>query len=158
MINRKIRNAKACTLDGHTFKSRLECACYSLLKQSGLEFTYEGEKFTLWKGIKLVKTLLFTPERKKESEKKRKLHLQRGTLKDMTYTPDFIVTKGNVTIYFDVKGIPNDVYPIKKKMFLKYLEEHEEKAVFFEPHNVGQMVEAIAYIKDLDYGDNKGES
>ena len=62
-----------------------------------------------------------------------------------------MVTKGNYKIYFDVKGKENDTYPIKKIMFLITLEERNDgvRYIFFEPHNVRQMLQAIEIIKGL---------
>ena len=79
------------------------------------------------------------------------LELQTRTLLNITYTPDFVINKNNYKIYFDVKGKENDVYPIKKKMFLKTLEERNDgiNYLFFEPHNIRQMLQAIEIIKKL---------
>ena len=71
----------------------------------------------------------------------------------MSYTPDFKVEFKNYVIYFDVKGHVNDVYPLKKKIFIQYLNntppDKKKKYMFFEPHTVKQMVQSIELIKNL---------
>jgi hypothetical protein len=72
----------------------------------------------------------------------------------MTYTPDFYLEFKGYKIWFDTKGQPNETYPLKKKLFLKLLEERsiitKEKILFFEPHNQRQILEAIQIIKNLE--------
>ena len=91
------------------------------------------------------------PKKIKAGKYDRNLELQTRTLLNITYTPDFVINKNNYKIYFDVKGKENDVYPIKKKMFLKTLEERNDGIdyLFFEPHNIRQMLQAIEIIKKL---------
>ncbi len=149
--NKKIKGATLAEYKGIKFKSILECSCYKKLENSGFDFSYESEKITLWDGIKLQNTKVYAPKKIKAGKYNKFLELQTRALLNTTYTPDFIVTKGNYKIYFDVKGKENDIYPIKKKMFLKTLEERNDgiNYIFFEPHNVRQMLQAIEIIKGL---------
>lgn len=149
--NKKIKGATLAEYNGIKFKSILECSCYKKLENSGFDFSYESEKITLWDGIKLQNTKVYAPKKIKAGKYNKFLELQTRALLNTTYTPDFIVTKDNYKIYFDVKGKENDIYPIKKKMFLKTLEERNDgiNYIFFEPHNVRQMLQAIEIIKGL---------
>lgn len=151
--NKKIRGASQVTFDGITFKSKLELSCYKKLKESGLKFAYEPEKFILWNGFKPTFPI-YAPKKLGNGKYGRLLELKSRSLLDITYTPDFIVYKDDYIIYFDVKGKENDTYPIKKKMFLYLLQNDSilddgRKFMFFEPHSVYQMVEAINKIKTL---------
>lgn len=150
-INKKIRGARTIEYKDVKFKSLLECSCYKKLESSGLDFSYESEKITLWKGIKPQNISIYSPKKIKLGKYGRDLELQSRALLDITYTPDFVVTKNNYKIYFDVKGKENDTYPIKKKMFLKILEERNDgkQYLFFEPHNIRQMLQAINIITKL---------
>lgn len=150
-MNRKIKGATSTIYDNISFKSVLECSCYKKLKDSGFEFYYESDRIVLWEGMKLNNTLLYTPKKIKEGKYGKELLLQTRALLNITYTPDFKVIKDDYVIYFDVKGKENDTYPIKKKMFLKYLEQQngDKKYMFFEPHNVRQMLQAIEIINKL---------
>ena len=149
--NKKIKGATSIEYNGIKFKSILECSCYKKLEAAKFDFSYESEKITLWEGVKLQNTLVYSPRKIKAGKYGKVLELQTRALLSTTYTPDFVVTKGNYKIYFDVKGKENDTYPIKKKMFLKNLEERDDgiQYLFFEPHNVRQMLQAIEIIKEL---------
>lgn len=151
MENKKIKNASQSTYKDIIFKSRLEVSCYKLLEKTNLSFTYEGEKISLWEGIKLRDTIVYCPNKKSRGNYGRELVKQTRALLDITYTPDFKIIKGNRVIYIDVKGMTNDTYPIKKKMFLKYLEEKNDNNTyyFFEPHSVRQIKETIDFIEKL---------
>lgn len=149
--NKKIIGATSTEYKGIKFKSILECSCYKKLEAANLDFSYESEKITLWEGFKPNTISIYAPKKLKAGKYNKQLELQNRTLLNITYTPDFIVKKGNYKIYFDVKGKENDVYPIKKKMFLKKLEQQRgtTKYIFFEPHSVRQMLQAIEIIKKL---------
>lgn len=149
--NKKIRGATSIRYSDITFKSCLECSCYKKLELSGLDFAYESEKVILWEGTKLNKVLFYSPKKIKLGKYNKILELQKRALLNITYTPDFVVTKNNYKIYFDVKGKENETYPIKKKMFLKILENRNDgiRYLFFEPHTVKQMLQAIEIIKNL---------
>ena len=151
MENKKIKGAKISEYNNIKFKSSLECSCYKKLELSGLEFSYESERIVLWKGVKPQSVKIYSPKKIKAGKYDRNLELQTRTLLNITYTPDFVINKNNYKIYFDVKGKENDVYPIKKKMFLKTLEERNDgiNYLFFEPHNIRQMLQAIEIIKKL---------
>lgn len=151
MENKKIKGAVVTTYNGIKFKSKLEESCYKKLEAAGLNFSHESEKITLWEGVKLQNTLVYAPKKIRIGKYGSTLELQTRALLNTTYTPDFIVNKGNYKIYFDVKGKENDTYPIKKKMFLKVLEERNDglNYLFFEPHNVRQMLQAIDIINKL---------
>lgn len=149
--NKKIRGATSIEYNDIKFKSVLECSCYKKLETAGFDFSYETERIPLWEGTKLQNVLIYAPKKIRAGKYGKFLELQTRALLDITYTPDFIVTKGNYKIYFDVKGKENDTYPIKKKMFLKNLEERNDgvQYMFFEPHSVKQMLQAIEIIKEL---------
>ena len=141
--NKKILNAKSTSYNDINFKSKLEVACYKKLVASGLTFAYDPETITIWIGNKIVNTTVYLPDKYKMLIPKNNFKLR-----DITYTPDFKITHKGYTIYVDSKGHVNDVYPIKKKMFLQYLDK-KPKHMFFEPHSVKQMVQTIDIIKKL---------
>lgn len=152
--NKKIKGATSVEYNDFKFKSKLEFSCYRKLESSGLDFSYESEKIILWTGFKPEKITVYAPSKIKGSLGKyeKDMKIQTRTLLNITYTPDFIVRKGKYVIYFDVKGKENDIYPLKKKMFLKTLEnrnDNDMKYMFFEPHSVKQMLQAIEIIKKL---------
>lgn len=153
MKNKKVLGAQPFLIDGIQMKSSMEVSCYKKLKETDLEFKYESVKFHLWNGCKLSNVKILSPKHLGRGKYGKSLGIQHRALLDITYTPDFYITKGNYRIFIEVKGMPNDVYPVKKKMFLKLLDEMGKEDnytyIFIEPHSVFQIVEAIDYIKKL---------
>lgn len=148
MSQSKIRNANPKFYDGIQFLSKLEVYAYKQLKENNLQFKYEPETFTLWEGFQPENLgMVFGPR----SKVKRDLVDKRRKQIDMTYTPDFKVVKGNHVIFMETKGFPNDSFPIKRKMFLKLLEEKNDGNTyhFLEPSNQKWVREAINLIKEL---------
>lgn len=149
--NKKVRNAKIVVTDGITFRSDLEAKCYKKLRDAGFEPMYEAEKFTLLDGFKIENNIqLWLPEYKS----KKIIGFGRNTSKiqAITYKPDFMFEHNGYMIVIEVKGHPNDAYPIKRKMFFRILQEtieDNQNIVFFEPHNVGQIDKTIEIIKGL---------
>lgn len=148
--NKKVLGTKIKEYKGITFKSTSEYNSYKILENSGLEFYYEPDKIKLFDGTKLVNTKLYAPKKLKKGNYDKTLELQTKSLIAITYTPDFKIIYKDYIIYVDIKGNPNDTYPIKKKMFLKYLEGLNSKALFFEPHNMKQVHQMIDIIKELE--------
>ena len=96
--NRKIRGATSIEYNGIKFKSILECSCYKKLETTGLDFSYESEKITLWDGVKLQNTLVYAPKKIKVGKYGKFLEPQTRTFKD-TLKFDPIVFNGCSTPY-----------------------------------------------------------
>lgn len=150
-MNKKIIGAEIVFDEGKKFRSKLEHSCYNLLVESELEFEHEPLKFILWEGKKLQNVIVYSPDKKGPGKYGKDMTLQERKLVDITYTPDFIIKKTrekeSFTIYVDVKGKENDVYPLKKKMFLEQIDLPGN--YFFEPHSVRQMKDVIKFIEEL---------
>lgn len=148
MANNKVRNAKVCEYQGITFKSKLELTCYKLLIGAGLKASYEPKRILLLKSFRMKNTRLYSPITIRGVGKSYGLNTR--PVMDMTYTPDFFIEnyKG-YDIYFDTKGMPNETYPLKKKLFLAWAEDQCKNILFFEPHNQAQIIKSIQIIKDL---------
>lgn len=135
MVNKKIKNATSIEFDRILFKSKIELTMYKTLKDAGLDPKYEAETFVVMDGFKTSH-----PYYKKSSKN--------YTVRPITYTPDFIVKINDLTIFFEVKGFVNDTYPIKKKLFLNYLEKQCINYLFFEVYNKTQLLNAIDIINE----------
>ena len=150
--NKKIKGATSTEYNGIKFRSILECSCYKKLELSGLDFLYESEKIVLAEGF-YPSVITYYPNKIREGKYSKDLFLQNSKIRSITYTPDFIINKDNYKIYIEVKGNPNDSYPRTRKLFLSYLEDKQQNEeltyMFFEPHNVRQMLQAIEIIKKL---------
>lgn len=149
-------------MKGITFKSQLEKSIYNTLLQQGFVPEYEPVTFTLWEGFSPV-----TPYYDKESDRQREKRLEEGKetcpskmlvrktgkIIGIRYTPDFHFRYNNLDVWIEAKGIENDVFYIKKKMFLKYLDDRfyrtGERAVYFEVYTKKQLLQALQIIREL---------
>lgn len=143
--NKKVKNATLAEYNGISFKSRLERSCYIRLTEEGFNPEYEKAAYVLVPSILLKNGSSYSP-RKKDL-------IKYTSLRRLTYTPDFEFTYKGVSVYFDAKGKSNDTYPIKKKLFLHYLESLGTPYIFFEPHNLAQLELSISTLYEL-YGKN----
>ena len=160
MANKKIRNATQSSSRGITFKSQLEKSIYNTLQQLGFNPQYEPTTFTLWDGF-LPITPYFDRETDKQKAKRlleavdncpSKILVQKtGRVVGIRYTPDFYFKYNDLNVYIEAKGIENDVFYIKKKMFIKYLDnlctEKGEKSIYFEVYTKKQLLQAVEIIK-----------
>lgn len=163
MANKKIRNATQSNSKGITFKSQLEKSIYNTLLQQGFEPQYEPTTFTLWEGFEPI-----TPYYDKETDKQKikrlsdgidtrtsKILIQKtGKIVGIRYTPDFYFKYKDLNVYIEAKGIENDVFYIKKKMFIKYLDnlciEKGERSIYFEVYTKKQLLQAVEIIKSYE--------
>lgn len=140
--NKKILNASPLEWGGIKFKSKFEAQTYKLLREEGFNPTYEGIRFKIWEG--LTPTVQFYDKDPKTGL----LKLNMNKLRDITYIPDFIFIWNNVEIIIEIKGFENDVFPIKKKLFRKFLESWNKPILYFEIYNKKQLIQAIEIIKN----------
>lgn len=163
MANKKIRNATQSSSKGITFKSQLEKSIYNTLLQQGFEPQYEPTTFTLWEGFEPI-----TPYYDKETDKQKikrlsdgidtrtsKILIQKtGKIVGIRYTPDFYFKYKDLNVYIEAKGIENDVFYIKKKMFIKYLDnlciEKGKRSIYFEVYTKKQLLQAVEIIKSYE--------
>lgn len=146
-MNKKIRNATPLEYDSITFKSKLEVMAYKALKEYGFLPQYEPITYTLIDGFK--PTVPFY----ERSKKTKALELNDKKIISIKYTPDFIVIYKNICAFIELKGMENDVYYIKKKLFRKYLEDNKDinpsnKYLYFEIHTKKELLKAIEIIKN----------
>ena len=159
--NKKVVNATRNTFNGISFKSLLEKVVYSTLSQLGYNPQYEPQTFTLFEGFTPI-----TPFYDKMSDSKVKkallkykmLELKSGKIIGIKYTPDFYFRYKNIDIYIEAKGMENDVFYIKKKLFIKFLDDRfintGQKSMYFEIYNKRQLLQALEIIKDYDEKSN----
>lgn len=141
--NKKIKNATPLEYDGISFKSKLERMTYQTLKENNFPVEYEPRKFTIWEGFK--PTVPFYNKDKTT----RMLKLENKKIISITYTPDFVFTYNGYLVIIEDKGMENDCFYLKKKMFRKWLEENHPKSIFFEIYTKKQLLQAIETIKEL---------
>lgn len=120
-MNKKVRNTKEITVDDIQFRSTLEGYTYKQLKDNGIINFYEPLSFTIIPG--------FTFDNSK--------------VRPITYTPDFICP--NTII--ECKGHPNESFPIRWKLFQKYLSDNNLNYKLYLVHNQKEVNEMIKTIK-----------
>ena len=113
--NKKIKNARESVFNGITFKSKLEESFYKTLKAANLDPNYELMKFILIDGFR--PTVPFY-----NRSKSKVFRLDMSKVRDITYTPDFTLLYNDTLFIIEAKGIENDTYPLKKKLFRRLLE------------------------------------
>lgn len=158
--NKKIRNATKSKLGNLTFKSQLEKMAYKTLMELGFKPQYEPKTFIVWEGYESS-----IPYYDKETDKQRLnrtgdnnspkiLVLKSNKVQPIRYTPDFYFKYGNIDIWLELKGIENDVFYIKKKLFRKYLDDLYARtgqfSMYFEIYNKRQLLQALDIIKEYE--------
>lgn len=141
MENKKVKNATPLEYEGITFKSKLEAMAYKTLKEEGFDPQYENTKYVLWEGFK--PTVPFYDK----NVYTHMLKQNQNKLINITYTPDISFDFKDKRIFIELKGFLGDKYPIKKKMFRKYLEDKLPNSMYFEVYTKKQLMQAIDIIK-----------
>lgn len=162
MANKKIRNATQNISGGITFKSKLEKSVYNTLLEQGFEPKYEPITFVIWEGFRPE-----IPYYDRETDYQRNARLaaiggssskmlvrKKAKIINVQYTPDFYFKYNDLNVYIEAKGIENDVFYLKKKMFIKHLNdlylEKGEKSIYFEVYTKKQLLQAIEIIKNYE--------
>lgn len=160
--NKKIRNATLIKAKGITFKSQLEKMVYKTLVENNIEPEYEKYTFVLWEGFTPT-TPFYDQETDRQQEKRnlaespdkktpKQLILKSDKVVGIRYTPDFHFKVGEVDVWIEVKGIENDVFYVKKKLFRKFLDDRFEKegkrSIFFEIYTKRQLLQALEIINN----------
>ena len=149
-MNHKIKNASCIEYNRIKFKSRLECSVYKWLIEKGITPQYEPYTFIIWSGFK-PNVPFYTKSKYND------LKLDNKKIIDIKYTPDFFFIYNGIRVFIEVKGIENDVFYIKKKLFRAYLEKcKKEKGLnllYFEIFTKRQLLQAIEIIKNYEFKD-----
>lgn len=141
--NKKIINASPLEYDGISFKSKLEKMAYQTLKEQGFPVLYEPKKFIIWEGFRPN-----VPFYNKDVST-RMLKMDSKKVIDISYTPDLMFEYNNHLIIIEMKGFENNTYPLKKKIFRKWLESNYPNSIYFEIFTKKQLLQAIDIIKNL---------
>lgn len=142
--NKKIINASPLEYDGISFKSKLEKMAYQTLKEQGFPVLYEPKKFIIWEGFRPN-----VPFYNKDAST-RMLKMDNKKVIDISYTPDLMFEYNNHLIIIEMKGFENNTYPLKKKIFRKWLESNYPNSIYFEIFTKKQLLQAIDIIKNLN--------
>lgn len=150
--NKKVRNATVCRADGIEFKSKLEMFCYLYFKSENLMLKYEQDHTVIMHGFNTGDKVNVWIRRKTTGSNEYHLRKSKAFL-DMVYTPDFSLMAGEDIFYIETKGMANDAYPLRRKMFIANLVKQADELGcrfhFFEPHTKAEVIETCEIIKSI---------
>ena len=134
--------AKKVTYDGITFASGLEKYMYIALKKNKIKAIYEGETFVLQQGF-----MFDNKSYERQSNGKGDM-INRGSKKilPIKYTPDFVSN----SFIIECKGRANESFPIRWKMFKKYVKENLPSVTLYKPQNQKECEQVIELIKKYE--------
>lgn len=152
--NMKIKNATPMEYDGINFKSKLEVMTYKTLVENGFTPKYEAVTYVIWDGF--IPTIPFLTKDKFKRKNHNIVSVGTWTVNDkrgqksITYTPDFTFSYNGKNIIIEAKGMENDVFGYKFKIFRKYLEELPDKDTYevWEVFSKRQLLECIEHLKN----------
>ena len=130
--------SKKVTFDGIQFASGLEKYMYQALKRAKIQAIYEGATFVLQEDFKFN-----VDSYERQSNGKGKM-VNRGQKKiqNIKYTPDFVSS----WFIIECKGRANESFPIRWKMFKKYVKEHLKHVTLYKPQNQKECDQVIELI------------
>lgn len=130
--------AKKVKYDGINFASGLERYMYMALKKAKIKAEYEGNTYTLLEGFD------FTSESYERQSNGKGDFANRGNKRilPIRYTPDFIGSD----FIIECKGRANESFPMRWKLFKKYISENEPKITLYKPQNQSECDKVIQMI------------
>jgi hypothetical protein len=130
--------AKKVTFDGIKFASGLEKYMYIALKKAKIHAIYEGAIFELQEGF------MFNTDSYERQGNGKGTMINRGQKKilNIKYTPDFV----SDSFIIECKGRANESFPLRWKMFKKYVKEQIPYVTLYKPQNQKECDEVINLI------------
>ena len=132
--------AKKVVFDGIKFASGLERYMYQVLKKAKIKAKYEGKTYIVQEGF-----MFNNKSYERQSNGKGDL-VNRGCKKilPIKYTPDFISDK----FIIECKGRANESFPMRWKMFKKYVNINLPHVTLYKPQNQKECDKVIELIKE----------
>ena len=130
--------SKKTTYDGINFASGLEKHMYRALKKAKLKAKYEGETYVIQEGF------MFDNESYERQSNGKGDMVNRGSKKilPIKYTPDFI----SDSFIIECKGRANESFPMRWKMFKKYVKENLPRVTLYKPQNQKECDKVVELI------------
>ena len=130
--------SKKVTFDGIQFASGLEKYMYKELKSAKIKAAYEGETYVLQEAFSFE---IDSYERQANGKGEMKNRGQKKIL-NIKYTPDFV----SDSFIIECKGRANESFPLRWKMFKKYVNKHLKHVTLYKPQNQKECDEVIKLI------------
>ena len=130
--------SKKVTFDGIQFASGLEKYMYIALKKAKIPAVYEGTTFELQEGF------MFNIDSYERQGNGKGTMINRGQKKilNIKYTPDFV----SDSFIIECKGRANESFPLRWKMFKKYVNYKMKHVTLYKPQNQKECDEVISLI------------
>ena len=144
MMKRRIKRkrgpvrAKKVSFDGINFASGLEKYMYKALKKAKIHAVYEGKTFELQEGF------MFNTDCYERQGNGKGAMINRGQKKilNIKYTPDFV----SDSFIIECKGRANESFPLRWKMFKKFIKNDMPHVTLYKPQNQKECDEVIKLI------------
>ena len=130
--------SKKVTFDGIQFASGLEKYMYKALKKAKIHAIYEGATFEVQAGF------MFNVDSYERQGNGKGAMINRGQKKilNIKYTPDFVSS----SFIIECKGRANESFPLRWKMFKKYVNHKMKHVTLYKPQNQKECDEVINLI------------
>ena len=130
--------AKKVSFDGIQFASGLEKYMYLALKEAKIEARYEGETYVLQDSFE------FRNESYERQANGKGDLVNRGQKKilNIKYTPDFV----SDSFIIECKGRANESFPLRWKMFKKYVNDNLKHVILYKPQNQKECDKVVELI------------
>ena len=130
--------AKKVSFDGITFASGLEKYMYQALKKAKIKAKYEGKTYIVQEGFEFD-----VQSYERQSNGKGEL-VNRGCKKilPIKYTPDFVSN----SFIIECKGRANESFPMRWKMFKKYVNDNLKHVTLYKPQNQKECDKVVELI------------
>ena len=119
--------SKKVTFDGITFASGLEKYMYIALKKAKIRADYEGATFVLQDDFKFE----IDSYERQANGKGDMVNRGQKKIQSIKYTPDFVSS----SFIIECKGRANESFPMRWKMFKKYVKANLPRVTLYKPQN-----------------------
>ena len=130
--------SKKVTFDGIQFASGLEKYMYLALKKAKIKALYEGATFVLQEDFKFD----IDSYERQANGKGDMVNRGQKKIQSIKYTPDFV----SDSFIIECKGRANESFPIRWKMFKKYVKKHLKRVTLYKPQNQKECDQVIELI------------
>ena len=119
--------SKKVTFDGITFASGLEKYMYTALKKAKIPAVYEGTTFVLQEDFNFK----IDSYERQANGKGELTNRGQKKIQSIKYTPDFV----SASFIIECKGRANESFPLRWKMFKKYVNHKMKHVTLYKPQN-----------------------
>ena len=130
--------SKKVTFDGITFASGLEKYMYIALKKAKIRADYEGATFVLQDDFKFE----IDSYERQANGKGDMVNRGQKKIQSIKYTPDFVSS----SFIIECKGRANESFPMRWKMFKKYVTHKMKHVTLYKPQNQKECDKVVELI------------